>query len=62
MVSIKEPPPGDEAVLNAKLTVWGHDFLSNACPSPSPAYGRLYYSPNAEGVIYCFTPVAGGGS
>jgi outer membrane protein assembly factor BamB len=36
--------------------VWSYDFLSNACPSPSPAYGRLYYSPNAEGVVYCFTP------
>jgi outer membrane protein assembly factor BamB len=34
--------------------LWSYDFLSNACPSPSPAYGRLYYSPCGEGVIYCF--------
>jgi outer membrane protein assembly factor BamB len=34
--------------------IWERKFLSNACPSPSPAYERLYYAPNAEGVIYCF--------
>lgn len=38
---------------DAKI-VWEHPFLSNACPSPVPAYDRLYYSPNAEGIIYCF--------
>lgn len=43
------------ALRDEDLTrVWSHSFLSNACPSPSPAYGRLYYSPNSEGVIYCF--------
>jgi outer membrane protein assembly factor BamB len=36
--------------------VWQHGFLSNACPSPSPAYESLYYSPNAEGVVYRFVP------
>jgi len=41
---------------NQRRIVWRHDFLSNACPSPSPAYGRLYYSPNGEGVVYCFEP------
>jgi outer membrane protein assembly factor BamB len=34
--------------------VWKRGFLSNACPSPSPAYDRLYFSANGEGVIYCF--------
>lgn len=34
--------------------VWEHPFLSNACPSPAPAYDHLFYAPNAEGVIYCF--------
>jgi outer membrane protein assembly factor BamB len=34
--------------------VWKHSFISNACPSPSPAYDRLYYSANGEGVVYCF--------
>jgi outer membrane protein assembly factor BamB len=41
-------------VAMAGKVIWSFDFLSNSCPSPSPAYGRLYYSPNAEGVIYCF--------
>ena len=35
-------------------TLWQRSFLSHACPSPAPAYGRLYYSPNSEGVVYCF--------
>ena len=34
--------------------IWRHLFISRACPAPSPAYGRLYYTPNGEGVIYCF--------
>jgi hypothetical protein len=34
--------------------IWEHRFASHACPSPSPAYGRLYWPPNGEGVIYCF--------
>ncbi|MEX0701769.1 MAG: PQQ-binding-like beta-propeller repeat protein [Planctomycetales bacterium] len=37
-----------------KKTVWKRTFLSHACPSPVPAYDRLYYAPNSEGVIYCF--------
>ncbi len=39
---------------NEEKTVWSRTFLSHACPSPVPAYGRLYYAPNSEGVIYCF--------
>jgi outer membrane protein assembly factor BamB len=46
-------------VASAEKTLWSYDFLSNACPSPSPAYGRLYYSPCGEGVIYCFTNADG---
>lgn len=42
-----------------KKTVWKRTFLSHACPSPVPAYDRLYYAPNAEGVIYCFENEAG---
>jgi hypothetical protein len=45
-------------VAGADKVVWSYDFLSNACPAPSPAYGRLYYSPCGEGVIYCFRNVA----
>ncbi len=45
-------------VAVADKIVWSYDFLSNACPSPSPAYGRLYYSPCGEGVIYCFRNVS----
>jgi outer membrane protein assembly factor BamB len=37
-----------------RKVVWRHQFLSRACPSPAPAYGRLYYAPNGEGVVYCF--------
>jgi outer membrane protein assembly factor BamB len=36
--------------------VWKLGFLSNSCPAPAPAYESLYYSPNAEGVIYRFRP------
>lgn len=36
--------------------VWQYRFLSRACPAPTPAYGRLYYAPNGEGVVYCFEP------
>lgn len=35
-------------------TVFKRGFLSNACPSPAPAYEHLYFAPNGEGVIYCF--------
>lgn len=37
--------------------VWRYTFNSRACPAPAPAYGRLYYSPNGEGVVYCFEPI-----
>jgi len=58
MVCIQPKDPAQyDGFLNPKQVVWGFDFLSNACPSPSPAYGRLYYTPNAEGVIYCFVSV-----
>ncbi len=40
--------------------VWMYTFNSRACPTPAPAYGRLYYSPNGEGVVYCFEPAAEG--
>ena len=56
LVGLKEPETGEVEFLGPKMVAWSFDFLSNACPSPSPAYGRLYYSPNAEGVIYCFKP------
>jgi outer membrane protein assembly factor BamB len=39
---------------DGEKTVWKWTFLSHACPSPVPAYDRLYYAPNSEGVIYCF--------
>jgi len=42
------------ALVDGRKIVWEHGFLSNACPTPSPAYERLYYAPNAEGVVYCF--------
>jgi len=54
--AIREPADGPVGVLTEKMVAWSHEFLSNACPSPTPAYGRLYYSPNAEGVVYCFAP------
>lgn len=53
--AIKDPEANEVGVLTDKMVVWSHEFTSNACPSPTPAYGRLYYSPNAEGVVYCFT-------
>jgi len=45
--------PGQEGKYERKV-VWRHRFLGRACPSPAAAYGRLYYVPNGEGVIYCF--------
>jgi outer membrane protein assembly factor BamB len=56
MAALKDPGAADVVFLSPKEVVWSFSFLSNACPSPSPAYGRLYYAPNAEGVIYCFAP------
>jgi hypothetical protein len=34
--------------------IWQHPTMSRSCPAPAPAYGRLYYAPNCEGVVYCF--------
>jgi outer membrane protein assembly factor BamB len=36
--------------------VWQRDFLGHACVAAAIAYGRLYYSPTGEGVVYCFEP------
>ena len=36
--------------------IWTHPFHANACLSPGIAYGKLYYSPDGEGIIYCFEP------
>ena len=47
----------DARGVTVNRTIWEHRFLSNACPAPSPAYGRLYYTPNGEGLVYCFEPV-----
>ena len=44
---------GREGQYEQKV-VWRHRFLGRACPSPAAAYGRLYYVPNGDGVIYCF--------
>ena len=33
---------------------WHWLCQSRACPTAAPAYGRLYYCPNGEGVVYCF--------
>jgi len=54
--AIREPEENEGAILTDKMVVWSHEFTCNACPSPTPAYGRLYYSPNSEGVVYCFSP------
>lgn len=43
-----------EARNAERKTVWKRTFLSHACPTPIPAYDRLYYAPNSEGMIYCF--------
>ncbi len=54
--AIKDSESSDGGLLTPKMVTWSYEFTSNACPSPTPAYGRLYYSPASEGVIYCFTP------
>lgn len=56
LACMKEPADKKVGALNEKMIVWSYEFLSNACPAPSPAYGRLYYSPASEGVIYSFRP------
>lgn len=39
---------------NAWREVWRYQPIGAACPKPAPAYGRLYYACNGEGVVYCF--------
>jgi len=56
LCAIKDSEASDVGVLTPKMVTWSYEFTSNACPSPTPAYGRLYYSPASEGVIYCFAP------
>jgi outer membrane protein assembly factor BamB len=34
--------------------IWKFPTMSRSCPAPAPAYGRLYYAANCEGVVYCF--------
>jgi len=36
--------------------VWHYRLPCHVCPTPTPAYGRLYVVGNGEGVIYCFEP------
>lgn len=56
-IAAMKDPEGDVEFLGEKLVKWTYAFLSNACPSPTPAYGRLFYSPSSEGVVYSFVPV-----
>ena len=56
-IAAMKDPEGNVDFLGTKLVKWTYSFLSNACPSPTPAYGRLYYSPSSEGVVYSFVPV-----
>jgi len=52
------PPGCSSHVLSARKMdggeVWRHVVISRGCPAPAPAYGRLYYAGNGEGVAYCF--------
>jgi hypothetical protein len=54
MVARRELDQADENGVTVSQIVWQQPFLGRACPSPAPAYGRLYFSPNSEGVVYCF--------
>ena len=36
--------------------VWHYRLPCHVCPTPTPAYGRLYVVGNGEGVVYCFEP------
>jgi outer membrane protein assembly factor BamB len=56
IAALRDTPGTEIGLLGPKLIAWKYSFLSNACPSPTPAYGRLYYSPSSEGVVYCFDP------
>src|SRR5262249_60409564 len=33
-------------------------FAPRTCTNPVPANGRLFFSPNANNMLYCFEPVA----
>jgi hypothetical protein len=57
LVATVEKENADGQIVQREI--WRHTFAGRACPSPTPAYGRLYYAPNSMGVIYCFEPVAG---
>jgi outer membrane protein assembly factor BamB len=52
------PPNCAAHVLSARKLdgpeLWRHVVISRGCPAPAPAYGRLYYAGNGEGVVYCF--------
>jgi len=54
LVARREVAHADENGVTVSEIVWQQPFLGRACPSPAPAYGRLYFSPNSEGVVYCF--------
>ena len=34
--------------------VWHYRLPTHVCPTPTPAYGRLYVVGNGDGVVYCF--------
>lgn len=38
----------------AGLELWRYIPISRGCNAAVPAYGRLYYASNGEGVVYCF--------
>lgn len=55
LIAFEEGTPSPKGEFTPK-EVWSYTFLSRTCPPPAPAYGRLYHSPNGEGVVYCFEP------
>jgi outer membrane protein assembly factor BamB len=57
LVATGEEPWANEAGEPVQRTLWQHAFAGRACPSPTPAYGRLYYAPNSMGVVFCFEPM-----
>ena len=56
LVATVEEPNAEDPNQPVQRTVWQQSFAGRACPSPSPAYGRLYFAPNSMGMIYCFEP------
>jgi outer membrane protein assembly factor BamB len=58
IVAQQEAAPGNAEEPATYQTIWSQSFGSSACPAPVAAYGRLYYAPTAEGVVYCFEPVS----